>query len=233
MARLNWDAVGERFYEAGVDRGVLYLNGIGYAWPGLVSVAESSSGGEARPKYIDGYKYANISSAEEFQATITAFSSPPEFGVCDGMGLVHTGLIATQQPRKPFSLSYRTLIGNDIEGTDHGYKIHLVYNALAAPASRSYNTIGESIAPGTLAWAITTLAPRVTSLRPTAHFVIDSRTTDPVTLAEVEDILYGSDILTASIPTVIELMALFGVTVYDGGFAELSPSYTILDGGGA
>ena len=232
MTRLNWDAVGERFYEAGVDRGVLYLNGIGYAWPGLISVAESSSGGEAKPHYVDGYKYANVAVAEEFQATISAFSSPPEFAVCDGLGLVHTGLIATQQRRRPFSFSYRTLIGNDLEGIDHGYKIHLVYNALAAPSSRTNSTIGESAAPGTLSWAITTLAPRVLGIRPTAHFIIDSRTTDPATLVAVEDILYGSDELTPSIPTVTELMTLFGETVMEGGFAELSEFDTILDGGG-
>ena len=100
MTRLNWDVVGERFYETGIDRGVLYLNDIGYAWPGLVTVAEASSGGDAKPHYIDGYKYANVASSEEFQATITAFSSPPEFAACDGQGLIHTGLIATQQDRK-------------------------------------------------------------------------------------------------------------------------------------
>lgn len=211
MTRLNWDAVGERFYEAGIDRGVLYLNDIGYAWPGLISVAESSSGGEAKPYYMDGYKYVNVAAAEEFQATITAFSSPPEFAICDGMGLVHTGLIATQQRRRPFSFSYRTLIGNDIEGVDHGYKIHLVYNALAAPANRSNNTLGENSSPSTLSWALTTLAPKASGIRPTAHFVIDSRTTPSEVLESVEDILYGTDVLTPTIPTVPELIELFDV----------------------
>ena len=232
MTRLNWDAIGERFYETGVDRGVLYLDGIGYAWPGLVSVSESTSGGEARPYYVDGYKYANVASSEEFEATIAAFSSPPEFAACDGIGLVHTGLMATQQRRRAFSFSYRTLVGNDLQATDFGYKIHLVYNALAAPSGRTHNTIGESSNPATLSWELTTLAPRVTGIRPTAHFIVDSSLTDPAVLAELEDILYGTDSLTATIPTVTELMALFGVTVLDAGFAELSPSGTILDGGG-
>ena len=211
MTRLNWDAFGERFYETGVDRGVLYLNDIGYAWPGLISVSESSSGGEAKPHYLDGYKYANIASAEEFQATINAFSSPPEFSVCDGVGLVHTGLFATQQPRRPFSFSYRTLIGNDIDGSDHGYKIHLVYNALAAPSTRTNNTINDNVTPSNLSWAITTLAPMAANLRPTSHFVIDSRFTPEGTLSEIEDILYGSEVLAPTIPSVSDLIALFDV----------------------
>jgi hypothetical protein len=211
VAQLNWDLPGERFYEAGVDRGVLYLNDIGYAWPGLVSVAESSSGGTPKPYYIDGYKYANVASAEEFQATITAFSSPSEFSVCDGVGVVHTGLFATQQPRRSFNFSYRTRIGNDIEATEYGYKIHLVYNALAAPANQTHNTIGDNATPSTLSWAITTLAPKISNLRPTSHFVVDSRSTPEVVLNELEDILYGTDALTATIPTVSELIDLFDV----------------------
>lgn len=210
MTRLNWDKAGERFYELGVDHGVLYINGAGYAWSGLVSVSESPNGGEARPYYIDGFKYANVASAEEFNATIQAFSAPREFGPCDGTSEIYGGLIATQQPRRPFDFSYRTRIGNDTEGSEHGYKIHLVYNALAAPSQRNNTSLGQENSPQTLSWAITTMPPRTTGLKPTAHFIVDSRTTDPAVLENVLDLLYGSDITEPTMPTVGELMGLFG-----------------------
>ena len=190
MARLTWGATGERFFEAGTDRGVLYLPGeAGIPWNGLKSVSESPDGGSPRPFYIDGYKYLNVASAEEFRATLDAFSSPAEFGVCDGTLGIHNGLFATQQPRKSFNLSYRTMVGNDISGVDHGYKIHLVYNALAEPAQRSHQTHGTSISPLGLSWAISTTPPRLTGLKPTAHLVIDSRYTPEKLLTEIEDIL--------------------------------------------
>lgn len=211
MTRLSWGTPGERFYETGVDRGVLFIGGVGYAWSGLVSVAESPSGGEARPYYIDGFKYANVSAAEEYEATIQAFSAPREFGPCDGSSEVYQGLIATQQPRRPFDFSYRTKIGNDVDGADHGYKIHLVYNALAAPSQRTNTTLGQENGPQTLSWAITTTAPMASGLKPTSHFIIDSRTTPDTTLEEIEIWLYGDDIAGPSMPTVSELLALFSV----------------------
>lgn len=211
MTRLDWNAVGERFYETGIDQGVLYRKDLaGVAWPGLISVSESPTGGGPKPYYVDGFKFANVAAAEEFEATISAFSSPPEFASCDGVSAVYNGLFATQQPRKPFSFSYRTKIGNDFEGIEFGYKIHLVYNALAAPSGRSNNTLGQSVQPNTLSWKITTLSPAATGLRPTAHFVIDSRSTSDELLASVEDILYGSDTETPNLPSVTELLALFG-----------------------
>lgn len=208
MTRLNWNASGERYYENGVDRGVLYIDNAGVAWTGLVSVAESPAGGEPRPYYLDGIKYLNLAASEEFVATINAFNSPPEFGVCDGIAAVHTGLFATQQPRRPFGLSYRTMIGNDLNA-EVGYKIHLVYNALAAPSERPNSTMNNSPEPATLSWGITTLPPSVTGFKPTAHFVVDSRYADSGALADLEDILYGSTEDDAALPTVDELIALF------------------------
>lgn len=209
MTQLLWDQVGERFYETGVDRGVLYLDNAGFAWNGLISVQENSSGGDPQPYYVDGYKYANVAASEEFQATIEAFSAPKEFGVCDGVVEVYSGLFATQQRRRSFGLSYRTKIGNDVDGLDHGYKIHLVYNALAAPSERNNQTVKDTAEPTTLSWAITTRAPQVAALKPTAHFVIDSTKTDPSVLAELEDILYGTVSTDPVFPSPEELIELF------------------------
>lgn len=210
MARLNWGATAERFYETGIDRGVLYTgNGIGVPWNGLTSVSESPTGGEAKPAYIDGYKFRNVASSEEYEATIEAFSSPKEFGPCDGSRSIHNGLIATQQPRQAFNFSYRTLVGNPIEGTDYGYKIHLVYNALAGPAQRSNGTVSDSIEASKLSWSVTTLPPSLTGMKPTAHFIIDTRETPRGLLAAIEDILYGTDVNSARMPMVSELVAMF------------------------
>lgn len=210
MTRIAWNTRGERFFETGSDRGVLYLPGqSGVAWNGLKKVSESPDGGTPTPYYVDGYKYINVASAEEFKATLSAYSSPQEFAVCDGTLSIHNGLFATQQPRKPFNLSYRTLIGNDISGADHGYKIHLVYNALAAPATRENATLTNSPTALDLSWSITTTPPKITGLRPTAHFVVDSRLTPPNLLAALEDILYGTMDTEARIPEVSEIIDLF------------------------
>jgi hypothetical protein len=230
MSRLTWDGMGQRIYELGVDHGVLYLAGQGYSWPGLVSVSESLSGGDAKPYYIDGYKYANIAAAEEFGATIEAFSCPPEFAPCDGAAEIHNGLIATQQPRKSFGFSYRTKIGNDIQGDDFGYKIHLVYNALAAPSGQKFTSQGQNDSPATRSWAITTKPPVISGYRPTAHFVIDSRSTPADTLATIEDLLYGTDTADAVMPTVAALLTIFGTPVYDSGTPD-DLDAVILDGG--
>lgn len=148
MTRIFWNAPGERFYEGGVDRGVLYVGSTpGVPWTGLISVAESPKGGEARPYYQDGIKRLNISGKEEFEATINAFTAPREFGPCDGTVAFQNGLFATQQPRKSFHLCYRTQVGNDIQGQSHAYKIHLVYNALAAPTERANATLSDNVEP--------------------------------------------------------------------------------------
>lgn len=209
MSRLVWSAAGERFFESGLDRGVLYVSGLGVAWSGLISIEEAPSGGDAKPFYHDGIKYLNLVSAEEYEATINAYSCPPEFGPCDGMGSVYNGLFVTQQPRKPFDLSYRTKVGNDTDGTDYAYKIHLVYNALAAPSSRSNASLSDAQSVNALSWKITTLPPSITGYRPTSHFIVDSRFTPTDKLAQLEDTLYGNQNFSAEFPTVDELLAIF------------------------
>lgn len=231
MTRLVWDGVGERFYESGVDRGVLYIGTTGYAWPGLVTVTDSPTGGDPRPFYIDGFKYLNLAAAEEFEATIEAFSAPAEFAVCDGVNAAYAGLLITQQPRRAFGFSYRTRVGNDVDGLDHSYKIHLVYNALAAPSEKAYSTINDQADAPTRSWKLTTLAPRVQGYRPTAHFIVDSKTTPESTLAEIEDFLYGTDTTTPAMPTVVELLTFFGAPVYDAGEVAVPEFDTFMDGG--
>lgn len=209
MPRITWQAQGERFFEMGVDRGVLYLQlNNGKPWPGLISVSESPSGGEAKPYYFEGVKYLNVSANEEYAATITSFYPPEEFLNCDGVVKLQNGLLVPHQPRKQFGLSYRTRVGNEVAGADFAYKIHLVYNALAAPSSRPNETIGGNADPSNFSWAITTRPPAITGYRPTAHLVVDTRYTDPEILAELEDLLYGTDESFATIPTPDELIAL-------------------------
>jgi len=209
MTKLAWGTPGQRFFETGVDRGVLYLQGQnGVPWNGLKAVNEEASGGEPVPYYLDGYKYLNVASSEEFKATLEAFSSPLEFARCDGTMALQNGLFATQQPRLPFNLSYRTLVGNDIQSTDHGYKIHIVYNALAAPAQRSNQTVSNSVTPLSLSWSITTTPPKMTGLKPTAHFVIDSRLTPLGLMTQIEDILYGSADNEPNLPSATELIGI-------------------------
>lgn len=210
MTRISWNDVGQRFYEAGTDRGVLYLDGqSGVPWNGLVGVSENVNGGEARPFYLDGFKYLNMSAAEEYSATISAFSSPRAFDACDGSAAIHNGLFATQQPRKPFGFTYRTLVGNDVDGLSLGYKIHLVYNALAEPSQKAYNTNTDTPEAMTFEWGITTMSPVVTGIKPTAHFVIDSRLTPPKLLEYIENVLYGTSNSNPRLPTANDLANLF------------------------
>jgi hypothetical protein len=215
MSRLTWSATGERFYETGVDRGVLYVgNQPGVAWTGLISINENVTGGTAKPYYLDGLKYLNMSTAEEYAATLAAFSSPPEFGPCDGSVAVQNGLYVTQQKRVPFNFSYRTKIGNDVDGDNNGYKIHVVYNALAAPSQRTRKTQTTSASADTMSWSVTTKSPFISGYRPTAHFVIDSRYTIPFRLKSIEDVLYGNDISAASLPAPQDFVNLFSPMAY-------------------
>lgn len=213
MAQISWGKVGDRFFEAGVDRGVLYAPGHdGVPWNGLVSVKENVVGGEAQPFYIDGFKYINLSASEEFAATIDAFAAPAEFGACDGTVSISNGLFITQQPRVPFGFSFRTKVGNDGDGTDHGYKIHLVYDALAAPSSRENKTLSQSTDLNTLSWEITTAPPLLVGYRPTAHFVIDTRDILPDNwrlLGTIESMLYGDSEGNAYLPSQSDLVTLF------------------------
>lgn len=193
MTRIVWDEVGSRRYETGVDRGVLYVDGVGTPWNGLISVNENNSGGEARARYVDGVKYSNRSLSEEFEATVTAFSSPVQFDACDGsLQFAAPGVKATQQRRKPFALSYRTMQGNDLS-SNRGYRIHIVYNALAEPTPRGFQTIGSEVDPLNLTWNLTTRPKRLPGLKPGAHIVIDSTEVVPEGLKAIEDILYGDE----------------------------------------
>lgn len=214
MTRLIWSQAGTRYFESGVDRGVLYVGAApGVPWIGLINVEEKPTGGDARPRYIDGKKYLNTSAHEEFEATLTAYTYPRQFEPCEGSVQVRPGLMVTQQPRASFGLSYRTLIGNDTDGTEHGYKLHLVYNALAKPSSKRFNTLDDSPDPTEFSWDVTTRPPVMAGYKPTAHMVIDSRYTNAITLASLEDILYGTDVTPPTLPTFAEVLAVFDTLV--------------------
>ena len=234
VTRLSWGAVGERYFETGVDRGALYVDGAeGVPWNGLVSVSESPTGGETTPFYLDGVKINRRFSSEEFEATLEAYTYPDEFGVCDGTQAVANGLFATQQRRKSFGLSYRSRVGNDIDGSDHGYKIHLVYKASAAPSPRNNATMGDTVQPFNFSWKITARPPKVRGFRRTAHFVIDSRETPKSVLAKIEDVLYGTETEPARLPSVPELIYIFEsatATYFDAG-SPIEPMYAIFDAG--
>ena len=198
MAKIKWDKTGERFYETGVKNGVLYVQEggaypKGVAWNGLTAVTESPSGAEATPLYADDIKYLNLLSAEEFGATIEAYTYPDEFAECDGSASLVDGVMIGQQARKTFGLCYRTTIGNDTDGNDYGYKLHIIYGALAAPSEKAYATINDSPEAITFSWEVTTTPVNVTGAKPTASITIDSTKVDPTKLAALEDILYGKD----------------------------------------
>lgn len=216
MAALTWDDVGEKVYETGVDHGVLYLAddaGVyneGVAWNGLTTVTESPSGAAASAQYADNIKYLNLISAEEFGGTIEAFTYPDEFAACDGTALPSPGVAVGQQARKGFGLCYRSKVGNDVDGMDHGYKLHLVYGALAAPSDKAYATVNDSPEAIAFSWDFTTTPVPVTDYQPTALLVIDSTTADPAALASLEALLYGEGATDAALPlpdAVIELFA--------------------------
>ena len=198
MAKLVWDKTGDRLYETGVKNGVLYIPtaGVyskGVAWNGLTAVTESPSGAEATALYADDTKYLSLMSAEEFGATIEAYTYPDEFAACDGSAELADGVMIGQQKRSTFGLCYKTTIGNDTEGNDHGYKLHIIYGAQAKPSERAYATINDSPEAITFSWEITTTPVNVTGAKPTASLVIDSTKADPSKLAALEDILYGKD----------------------------------------
>lgn len=219
MTKIIWDAVGQRFYESGVDHGVLYIpNNLGayingYAWNGLTAITESPSGAEASPQYADNIKYLNLISAEEFGGTIEAFTYPREFEQCDGTASPQAGVSIGQQSRKTFGLSYRTKVGNDIEGQDLSYKIHLVYGALAAPSEKARNTINDSPEAVAFSWEFTTTAVDVPGFKPSATLTIDKRYVDATAFAALETILYGAPGVDPRLPLPTEVIALFAGTV--------------------
>lgn len=200
MSKITWDGTGERLYETGIDRGVHYIlnketnqydNGV--PWNGLTAITENPSGAESNPQYADNIKYLDLYSAEEFGATVEALTYPPSFGECDGTAEIAKGIMIGQQNRKTFGMCYRTLIGNDVDGQEHGYKLHLVYGAKASPSERSYNTINDSPEPNTFSWDLTTTPVQVTGHKATAKLEIDSTKVDKDKLKALEDILYGTD----------------------------------------
>jgi len=204
MSRITWDNTGERLYETGVRHGVLYPMDThgkypkGVAWNGLTGITESPSGAEPTPLYADDIKYITLMSAEEFGATIEAYTYPDEFMDCDGSKELAPGVYAGQQSRQPFGLSYRTVIGNDAELNEYGYKLHIIYGALASPSEKAYATINDSPEAITFSWEITTTPVNVSDLKPTASITIDSTKVNAEKLKELEDILYGSeDVLSA------------------------------------
>ena len=213
--KLRWDQVGERFYETGCKNGVLYVGGSGgvygkgVAWSGLISVTESPSGAEPTPIYADDMKYLNLISAEDFAATIEAYTYPDEFTVCDGTASLADGVTVGQQTRKPFALAYRTAIGNDSEGTDHGYKLHIIYGATAAPSEKAYSTINDSPEAMTLSWELSTTPVEVPGMKPTAILTINSTKVDADKLAALEAILFGSESADARLPLPAEIKELF------------------------
>ena len=214
MPALVWDQVGERFYETGVDHGVLYMPDVagvyatGVAWNGLTSVSETPTGAEANAQYADNIKYLNLISAEEFGATVEAFTYPEEFAEYDGLAVPEPGVVVGQQPRKTFGLSYRTRVGNDLELDEHGYKLHLVYGCIASPSEKAYNTINDSPEAITFSWEISTTPVPVTGYKPTSLLVVDSTVVDPTALTTLEGLLYGST-LTATLPLPDEVIDLF------------------------
>lgn len=198
MSKLVWDKTGERLYETGVKQCVLYLptNGVyskGVAWNGITAVNENPSGAEATALYANDGKYLNLYSVEEFGATVEAYTYPDEFAECDGSAEIAKGVMVGQQTRKTFGLCYRTTIGNDVDGNDHGYKLHIIYGAMASPSEKAYSTINDSPEAMTFSWELTTTPVTVTGKKPTASIVIDSTKCDPQKLAALEAILYGKD----------------------------------------
>lgn len=214
MAKIVWDESGKRLYETGVKNGVLYLqdesgaytNGV--AWNGLTAVTESPSGAEATPLYADDIKYLELFSAEEFGATIEAYTYPEEFEACDGSASLGKGVTIGQQDRKTFGLCYRTVLGNDVKSNEYGYKLHLIYGAKAAPSEKGYQTINDSPEAITFSWEVTTTPVNVAGFKPTASVTIDSTKIDTEKLKKIEDMLYGDGTSEAKLPLPDEIKAI-------------------------
>jgi hypothetical protein len=215
MSKIVWDQSGDRVYETGVQKGVLYpiqsgsLYSLGIPWNGLVGVTESPSGAEASPIYADDIKYLSLMSAEEFGASIEAYTYPDEFGVCDGSAEINPGVIIGQQSRKTFGLCYRTTVGNDEEGTAYGYKLHLIYGAMASPSEKAYKSINDSPEAITFSWEVTTTPVTVTGFKPTASLVIDSTKVESAKLTALELLLYGAPGVNPRLPFPDEIAAIF------------------------
>lgn len=216
--KLVWDQTNERLYETGVKMGVVYPQAtdgkypMGVAWNGLTAVTESPSGAEATALYADDIKYLNLMSAEEFAATIEAYTYPDEFAECDGSVELAKGVAIGQQKRKAFGLCYRTVLGNDVDGNDHGYKLHIIYGAMAAPSEKAYATINDSPEAITFSWELSTTPVSVDGFKPTASITIDSTKADPAKLEALEKILYGSEEAEARLPLPNEIATLMAAS---------------------
>lgn len=212
--RIVWDQTGEKLYETGVKQGVLYPQttggeySVGVPWNGLISVSESPSGAEPTALYADDTKYLNLVSVEEFGATIEAYTYPEEFEKCDGSASIAKGVTIGQQKRSPFGLSYRTVLGNDIDNNDYGYKLHIIYGALAAPSEKGYQSINDTPDAITFSWEISTTPVSVKGYKPTASLVIDSTKVDKEKLSALEDILYGTEAVDPRLPLPDEIAKL-------------------------
>ena len=214
MSKIVWDAIGEHTFETGVRNGVLYLKDAegaysnGVAWNGLTSVSESPEGAEATDLYADDIKYLSLMSAENFKATIEAYTYPVEFEECDGSATIANGVVIGQQSRKPFGLCYRTSIGNDTDGNEHGYKLHIVYGCLASPSEKQYSTINDSPEAITFSWEVSTTPVNVAGKKATATLIIDSTKADKAKLTALEGILYGSESEEPRLPLPDEIATL-------------------------
>lgn len=214
MSKLKWDQIGERLYETGVDKVVLFpmestgQYGAGVAWNGISAVNESPSGAEPTALYANNGKYINLISNEDFAATIEAFTYPDEFEECDGSKEIAPGVVIGQQKRKVFGLSYRTLLGNDVDGNDHGYKLHIVYGCLAAPSENNHSTVNDSPEAGTMSWSVSTTPVEVADAKPTATVTIDSTKADKAKLKKLEDMLYGTDEAESKLPLPAEVISV-------------------------
>lgn len=218
MSKLIWDQTGERLYETGVKKGVLYPQNtsgaypLGVAWNGLTAVTESPSGAEPTDLYADDIKYLSLYSTEEFGATVEAYTYPKEFAECDGSAEIATGVTIGQQTRKAFGLCYRTVLGNDVSSEDYGYKLHLIYGAKASPSEKGYSTINDSPEAITFSWELNTTPVEVTGYKPTACLTINSTECDADALATLEEILYGTDDVDPRLPLPDEIMTIMGIT---------------------
>ena len=223
MAKLEWDKTGEKTYETGVSKGVLYVQGAsgtygtGVAWPGLSKVDESPSGAEPTKLYANNGVYVTLMSAEEYAFTIEAYDSPEEFDECDGTKEVAKGITIRQQDRTPFGFCYRTEIGNDTEGTNHGYKLHLVYGCKASPSSKSHETVNVSLIADTLSLEVNTTSVAVEGFKPTSVVEIDSTTVTKENMQKIEDKLYGTASEEATLPSIAEIIELVGTASSEPG----------------
>lgn len=214
MPKLKWDQTGERLYETGVDKVVLFpmestgQYGAGVAWNGITAVNESPSGAEPTALYANNGKYLNLISNEDFAATIEAYTYPDEFEECDGSKEIAPGVVIGQQKRKVFGLAYRSLIGNDVDGNDHGYKLHLVYGCLAAPSENNHSTVNDNPEAGTMSWSVSTTPVEVADAKPTATVTIDSTKADKTKLKKLEDMLYGTEQAESKLPLPAEVITL-------------------------